>query len=197
MPTLRSSRFLRASLAGAAVVLFGACADSPLAPTAPGAAVPNAALGSSSSVATPAAGSIGDGILSCPTSVTQSATGVIGKKGGVVRVAGSELVVGPGAVKEPTAFTVVLPASPMMEIEIHAQGVDHYEFRHRVSVTMDYSRCAPSALPAASLAAWYIDSGTKGRIANMRAVDDRASRRLTFYTDHLSGYAAVYRNESE
>ena len=170
-------------------MLLGDCADSPVAPSA---AMSDAALGSSSSTATPAAGTTGDRLLACPAAVGDSATVVIDRRGGSVRAAGSELRVGPGAVSKPTAFTIVVPASSVMEVEIHAEGVPSYQFRHRVEVTIDYSRCAPSALPAGSLAAWYIDSSTKRGLQNMRAEDDRANQRVTFYTDHLSGYAVVY-----
>ena len=170
-------------------MLLGACADSPKAPSA---AVPGAARGSSSSTATPAAGALAGRLLACPSTVGDSATAVIDHRGGVVRAAGSELLVGPGAVSRPTAFTLVVPASPVMEVQIHAAGVPSYRFRHRVAVTIDYSRCAPSALPEGSLAAWYIDPATKRGLQNMRAEDDRESRRVRFYTDHLSGYAVVY-----
>jgi hypothetical protein len=170
-------------------MMLGACTDSPLAPSA---AVPRAPLGNSSSTATPAAGTNDGRLLACPVAVGDSATAVIGTRGGVVRAAGSELRVGPGAVSKPTAFTLVVPASSVMEVEIHAEGTPSYRFRHRVSVTIDYSRCAASALPQGSLAAWYIDPSSKRGLQNMRAEDDRAAQRLTFYTDHLSGYALAY-----
>ena len=190
MSTTRTSRLLRASLVAAATLL-GACADSPVGPSAVG-TTPRLALAEPHFVTTPSPTGAADALLACPSAVTASATAVIGRKGGVVRVAGSELSVTPGAVDEPTAFTLVVPASPVMEIEIHAAGVPHFQFKHPVAVTIDYSRCAASALPAKSLSAWYIDSATQGQIALMHAVDDRASRRLTFRTNHLSGYAAAY-----
>jgi hypothetical protein len=197
--TTGSSRLLRAALAGAAITLLGACADSPVAPSAPMApeALPSAArLGSFGGKAPTLTGAAAetDALLACPSTVTTTGTAVIGRKGGVVRAAGSELIVTPGAVDRPTKFTFVVPASPVVEVDIRAGEAEHFEFKRPVLVSIDYSRCAESALPKTSLAAWYIDPSSRDALGVMGGVDDRKHRRLTFLTDHLSGYAVAYRS---
>jgi hypothetical protein len=62
---------------------------------------------------------------------------------------------------------------------------------------VSYARCSSAALPAGSLDAWWIDDETRAGLGVMLGVDDRQSKRLTFITDHLSGYAVVYRNGRE
>jgi hypothetical protein len=193
--TTGTSRLLRAALAGAALTLFGACADSPVAPTTPD-ALPSEARIAAFRPTTPmlAAAAETDALLACPSTVAASGSAVIGRNGGVVRAAGSELLVTPGAVDRPTRFTMVVPASPVMEVEITAGDAEHYEFKRPVLVSIDYSRCAASALPKTSLAAWYIDSRTRDALGVMAGFDDRKHRRLSFLTNHLSGYAVAYRS---
>ena len=197
MPTIRMSGLSRAVAAGATVVLLGACADAPLAPSAAGTLPSMARVESGVKTTDALTTSDANALLACPSGVAESATAVIGPRGGAVRVAGSELVVGPGAVPRPTTFTLTVPASPVMEIDIRAGGVEHYEFKRPVLVTIGYARCPESALPATSLSAWYIDRTTHNRLDIMASIDDRPNRRLTFLTTHLSGYAAAYRRNNE
>jgi hypothetical protein len=181
----RSSRRGAGFLAGL-VVFLAACSDAPTA-AAPAPAV-NAAVAEPS--ARPASTSAT--LLACPSTTADSARAVIGPRGGSVSVGGSSLVVPPSAVATPTTFTLVAPASPVVQVEVHAAGVDHYEFAHPVTVSVSYARCDDAALPTARLGAWWVDGATLERLGVMAARDDRRQRRVTFITDHLSGYAVVY-----
>ena len=188
---LRSTR-LRAALVVAVGALLAACSDAPTAATAPTAPRPGAAVNAATADPFAITASPTATLLACPSTVADSATAVIGPRGGMVGVEGSAILVPAGAVRTPTAFTIVVPASPVVQVEVHAAGVEHYQFARPVAVSISYARCSDSALPDSPLGAWWIDSATLSQLGVMAGIDDRAHRRVTFITDHLSGYAVVY-----
>ena len=189
---LRSTR-LRAALVVGVGALLAACTDAPTAATAPTTAPrPGAAVNAATADPLAVTASPTATLLACPSTVADSASGVIGPRGGMIGVEGSGIVVPAGAVRTPTAFTVVVPASPVVQVEIHAAGVAHYQFVRPVAVSISYARCAAAQLPATSFGAWWIDSATLDQLGVMAGIDDRTHRRVTFVTDHLSGYAVVY-----
>jgi hypothetical protein len=172
-----------------AAFAVAACSDAPTSPTnAASRSVPidaNAALVSAGNTSQ---------YLSCPSTQSFSATKVIGPRGGILAVDGSALAIPPGAVATPTRFTLTVPASDIMQIDAHAEGVDHYVFQRPVIITIDYSRCARSVDQLPSFSAWYIDTATRSPLSWMGGVDDRLSHRLFFATGHLSGYAVSERS---
>lgn len=129
----------------------------------------------------------------CPVDSTETGdVGIIGTLGGVLSLGGTSISIPPGAVPQATAFQIVLPESQYMQVEIHAVGLSSFLFQQPVSVTLDYSRCPGGALPAGStLHAVYVDS-TGAVLQDMGGQNDSTSRRLTFSTGHLSGYAVAY-----
>jgi hypothetical protein len=127
-------------------------------------------------------------LLYCPSARSMQTSATIGQAGGVVAVGGFSMRVPGGVLSEPTRFTLLVPASQYLEVEISAAGYKHYQFERPVMVTLDYSRCSFD-LRTADFSAWYIDSDTKEPLANMGGHDDRGRHRVTFFTDHLSGYA--------
>jgi hypothetical protein len=132
-------------------------------------------------------------LLACPSIGTQSTTGIIGVLGGVLSLGTTKIEIPLGAVLEPTLFQVIVPESPYMEVEIHAVGLTTFLFKRPVRVTIDYSRCTDDAIPyGADLQGVYIDGQTKAVLQQMGGTDDRSSRRITFSTGHLSGYAVAY-----
>ena len=191
MPNLTRSIRLRGALLSGAVAFLAACSDSPTAPVAAGSSAPRAV---NASVADPSAltASSSATLFACPNTKTRSASAVIGPRGGMVGVAGSALVVPPGAVHRPTTFTFTLPESPYLQVDVSAAGVEHYSFARPVALTINYAHCSRSGLPDAPLGAWWVDTETLERLGVVAAVDNRRLRRLTFITDHLSGYAVIY-----
>jgi len=178
----RRSLPLRALAAGLAVLL-AACADSGI--TAPDGA---AAL----DVAAARAKTVGSAtLLACPGLNTERASAVIGAAGGTLAVGGQVMTVPAGAVPTPTLFTMAVPPGRYMELNISAAGEAHYAFARPVSITVDYSRCRGPE-PTVALDAWHIDSATRELLQDMNGVDDRAARKVTFSTDHLSGYAIAF-----
>lgn len=173
-----------------AALLSAACSDAPTNPAASAARdlqyQPSASVVSVSSNSSL--------YLACPSTQTHSASKVIGPRGGIVGVDGSALLIPPGAVPVETRFTFIVPASDIMQIEAHADGVEHYIFQRPVMMTIDYSRCANSVdRLSSSFSAWYIDTPTRSALSWMGGVDDRRSHRLFFATGHLSGYAVSER----
>jgi hypothetical protein len=164
----------------AAVLFTSSCVESPSGPTATSAALTSAPLPSSVAVAT---------LIECPTSLTTSSGGLVGLLGGTLNAAGIKIKFPFGAVGLLTQFELVVPASQYMEISVSAVGLGHYLFGAPVTLTIDYSRCPDSVLERGPLSVYYIDENTKALLQNMGGVDDRANRKITFTTDHLSGYA--------
>ena len=190
MPNLTRSSSLRAALLMGAVALMAACSDAPTAP----AAATSAPRAVNASVAAPAAitASPSATLFACENSKARSASSVIGPRGGMIVVAGSALVVPPGAVARATTFTFTLPESPYLTVDVSAAGVEHYSFARPVAISISYAHCASTGLPDAPLGAWWVDAATLQQLGVMAGIDDRQHRRLTFVTDHLSGYAVVY-----
>lgn len=182
-----SSRVRCAVTGVLAVAIVAACTDAPRT-TSPRVTQLGTSNRSTAVVATPAPQA--PAYLACPSSVAQSTSAVIGPRGGVLTIGGSALAVPPGAVPAATNFTFTLPASDLMQVEVHADGVEHYVFKRPVAVTVDYSRCAAAtdAIPQ-SFGAWYFDPQTRKGLQFMGGVDIRALHRVVFATSHLSGYA--------
>src|SRR4051812_9766739 len=117
--------FNRRWLAAAATLTLsvGACSEPQSSPVEPQFSVSNPSM------------------VECPTSVTHSVSSLIGPLGGLLWLDGSSVTIPVGAVLVPTTITFTIPASNYMEIDVHAAGVDHYQFEKPISVTIDYSRC--------------------------------------------------------
>jgi hypothetical protein len=132
-------------------------------------------------------------LVVCPTQDVASARAIIGPEGGSVGARGSTMSIPAGAVPEPTLFEVITPVSRFMELEIHAVGQSAYRFARPVSITINFSRCPGDSIPAtAILKGAYIDTVTDQVLELMGGAVDKNGRKLTFFTDHLSGYAVAY-----
>jgi hypothetical protein len=132
-------------------------------------------------------------LLACPTHEVQSARAVIGPDGGGVAVRGVSIAIPAGAVSEPTEFEVTVPASPYLEVEIHAVGYDTFQFQQPATITIKYSSCSDNSVTAsARFVGAYIDTETNQVLEVLGGVDDKAARRVSFTTWHLSGYAVAY-----
>ena len=130
-------------------------------------------------------------LVECPTNQTTTTSAVVGLLGGVIQLGGTSITIPSGALTTPTLLQVTIPASPYMEIDVTAVGFTSFLFQQPVSVTVDYSRCARADLDQQTLHVWHIDPVTKQLLEDMGGTDDKASRRITFSTGHLSGYAVA------
>lgn len=130
-------------------------------------------------------------LVECPTDQTTSSSALVTPLGGTVSAGGASISIPAGAVLVPTTITVTVPASQYMEIDITAAGSEHFTFQSPVTVSVSYARCTRSDIDKSPLSIWYIDSGTKALLENMGGSDDKVARRITFITDHLSGYAVA------
>lgn len=135
----------------------------------------------------------GPKLLVCPTSTTL--TGVFLADpilGGSLSLGGTTVSIPAGAVSLPQLFVVTIPASKYMEVDVTAQGLTSFLFNQPATITIDYSRCSLSATENKQLKVYHIDTLTKALLENMNATDDKAARKITFQTGHLSGYGVAY-----
>lgn len=122
----------------------------------------------------------------CALEPEQEFTGWAGASGATLGGGGVAVTIPAGAVLQPTQFLIRIPSTPYAEVEIHANGQEHYQFHEPVVISIDYSRCGT---PAGNLSAWHIDPDTKALLENMGGVNDVLNERVLFSTMHLSGYA--------
>ena len=137
----------------------------------------------------PAFSSSGATLVECPVAETRSTTGVVGLLGGTISLDGHSISLPAGAVLLPTQIELTVPASNYMEIAIHANGLESFEFNAPVTVTLSYDRCTRSDIDQRTLTAWHIDEATKALLENMGGTDDKQARTVTFTSGHLSGFA--------
>ena len=130
-------------------------------------------------------------LIECPSNETATTSSVVGLLGGVIQLGGTSITIPSGALTTPTLLQVTIPASRFMEIDVTAVGFTSFVFQQPVSVTIDYSRCTRSDIDQQTLHVWHIDPLTKQLLDDMGGTDDKASRRITFSTGHLSGYAVA------
>ena len=131
-------------------------------------------------------------LVTCPIKTTRSVSALLGPLGGTLSLDGTSVTLPAGAVTVPTLLTLTIPASNYVEVEITANGLEHFLFELPVAVSIGYGRCTRSDIDAAPLTAWYIDGATNALLEHMGGVDDKASRTVTFSTGHLSSYAIAY-----
>lgn len=139
-----------------------------------------------------ATGTLAPRLLACSAAETRSTQDVVGVAGGTVQLGATAIRLPGGALAAPTLITLTIPASAYMEIEVQAEDFATFVFQQPVSITIDYSRCADAAIEGNALAVWQIDPVTKAFLERQVGTDDRATRTITFTTDHLSGYAVAF-----
>lgn len=130
-------------------------------------------------------------LVECPSNETTTTSAIVGLLGGVIQLGGTSITIPSGALTAPTLLQLTIPASRYMEIDVTAVGFTSFVFQQPVSITIDYSRCTRSDLDQQTLHVWHIDPVTKQLLEDMGGSDDKASRRITFSTGHLSGYAVA------
>jgi hypothetical protein len=129
-------------------------------------------------------------LITCPAPAAQASTGLIGPLGGVLAVGGIRVIVPVNAVLAPTSFTLTVPASNYLEIDVKAGDADHFVFARPVIVAIDYGRCGLPRFHSA-LSAWNIDPDTKALLEEMPSVDSQLTQTIIFSTIHFSGYAVA------
>ncbi len=131
-------------------------------------------------------------LIQCPApAAPATSSALIGPAGGVISAGGVSVIIPADAVLgDPVTFTLSVPASNYVELEVTPAGSDHYTFARTITVSVDYGRCG-SAYDASLLSAWNIDPITKQLLQPMVSVDNKLTHTVTFVTDHFSGYAVA------
>jgi hypothetical protein len=183
---------IRRALVGAAVLLAGAaCADVATQPGESGPRLRRDEVVDSVTAAKQLEAPLH--LLACPSNDSAVSRAVIGPDGGTIGARGTTITIPAGAVPDSTLFEVVVPASPYMEADIRAVGVDHYVFLSPATITINYARCPAGADPdSATLQGVYVDTRTYTVLQQMGGVTDRSAHKVTFATGHLSGYIVAY-----
>lgn len=163
----------------AAAAAFTACSEPTTAPTFDEAA-PN--LGATQTAS---------GLLECRRTFFDITGGLIGPLGGVLALNGHSITFPPLALDRLALVTLETPSTRFVEVEARVNRQDHFQFGQPVTVVLDYSRCLPWEIGPEPVTVWQIDPDTKAFITDMGGVDDRENRRITFTTDHFSGYAVA------
>ena len=133
----------------------------------------------------------GPSLVECPTSESATSSALVGLLGGTVQVGATSISIPSGALSVPTIIQVTVPSSRYIEIDVTAVGFTSFLFQKPVSVTIDYSRCSRGDVDQQTLHVWHIDPVTKQLLDDMGGSDDKTTRRITFTTGHLSGYAVA------
>lgn len=126
--------------------------------------------------------------LICPVDTTRSVHGTLGLLGGTIALDGHSITLPPGAVLRPTDFTLTVPKSNRVEIQIHADGHDSFRFLLPATVTISYDRCERQDFDPDALSVWHIDEITGQLLELMAGIVDPDSRDISFSTGHLSGF---------
>jgi hypothetical protein len=132
-------------------------------------------------------------LLRCPSPTSEfDALALVDDWGGTIAGEHAALLVPFAAVDDDVSITIESPASPYLEVSLHVAGYEHYTFDRPVTVTIDYSRCAESAIAShAALRVIYVDTETKYPLEDMGGVVDSVARTITFQTGHFSSYAVA------
>lgn len=131
---------------------------------------------------------LGPTLLECPVNVTRSVTDTLGIDGGTLELDGHSITLPMGAVLLPTVLTLTVPAGKYVEVHIDANAQETFEFELPVSIALSYERCTRSNIENTALTVWHIDEETKALLEHMGGTDDKTARRVTFTSDHLSGF---------
>ena len=131
-------------------------------------------------------------LLVCPSSQTQTTSGVIGVNGGTLSLGGTSVTIPLGALLGETTVEITIPAGQYMEVDLTVNGGQHISFLQPVTVTIDYSRCNYWDTLFKTLSVWNIDPTSKALLENEGGLDNKLLRNITFTTLHFSGFAIAY-----
>ena len=126
--------------------------------------------------------------LVCAAAPAAATTESVGVLGGSVELNGHALSLPAGAVEALTPFSINVPASDRVEVQVRAGLAEHFSFLLPVTLTLDYSRCTEEELAGKTLRIYYWDRETGQYLEDMGGDDDRQNRRIRASTDHLSDY---------
>jgi hypothetical protein len=128
----------------------------------------------------------------CPTDQSYRTEGMIGPRGGTLRVAGHRLTIPAGVLTEETRFFMHAPAGREVKLELRAGSGPHYRFSAPVIVTISYDRCTRQHRSESGMTAWHVDDTGTRLLEPMGGKDDRKRKAVTFRTTHFSTYLVAY-----
>ena len=150
-------------------------------------AVPGAVAGTVTGVLTTVAQPLR--LVDCGPANGYSATATIGPDGGTLAAGRYRVDFPAGAVASPQTFTLTVPSGRNVEIDVRADGYEHFWFAAPVTVTLDVARCG--VLPTGAQV-WNVDEVTKAPLEAMGGVVDALTGTMQFQTLHFSGYTIAW-----
>ena len=130
------------------------------------------------------------GLLACPTSETYSASKVIGRAGGTLRVGPHTLTIPPYALDRDVPIEGVAPAGNHVVVQFQPHGL---KFERKVALTLSYAHCGLTSTLLYSLKPKivYFDdaSGALKILEVLPSLHNLWARSVTGPTDHFSKYA--------
>jgi hypothetical protein len=168
-----------ASVAALALLAALACRD---ATTGPAPAAPSASISATSA---------GPKLLKCSARAAAKLAKRLDTAGGDLVIDANRLVVPDGAVDAPTEFELAVPATNRAQVDLAADGREHFTFAEPVAITIDLRHCGDAEL-AGPLSVWYIDAQTGSLLEPMGGTLDSVAKTITFTTEHFSSYAVAH-----
>ena len=172
-----------------ALVLAGALACAPDAPTQPPSANLDLAGGLVSgatdvvSGTTEVLGSAVHGLLACKATKSYSSSARIGSAGGMLRVGPHTLVVPQGALASTVTITADAPRGEYVMVHFEPEGL---QFRKPTALTLSYSQCG--LVNGLLLKVVYVDDD-RNILETLLSVPNLLDRSVTGQVGHFSNYA--------
>jgi hypothetical protein len=116
---------------------------------------------------------------------------LLGPLGGLLSLDGHSLFVPIDALLNLAFVTMREPATTNVEVDVRVNFRPHWQFAKPVTVTLDYSRCEASDIGEGPVTVVEINSFTKEILREVGGVDNRDAEKISFETDHFSGYAVA------
>ncbi len=115
-----------------------------------------------------------------------SVTQTIGPAGGEIKIGRHTLKIPGGALKTPTAITVVAPSDTVNRLRFAPEGLT---FQKSVSLVMSYANCTLDRVAPKEIV--YLDDSLR-IIAHQPSRDDPAGKRVAGLISHFSQYAVAW-----
>jgi hypothetical protein len=116
---------------------------------------------------------------------------LLGPLGGLLSLDGHSLLIPSGSLLNLALITLKQPATTFVEVDVRVNFRPHFQFAKPVTLTLDYSRCDASEIGEGPVSVVEINPFTKAILREVGGVDNRDAERISFETDHFSGYAVA------
>lgn len=184
---MKPLRTLTALTAALLIAFTAACSDN--APTAPAQAPELSLIGDLTGTLTGVVGGVlkpVTGLLKCDVRETSTATRVIGREGGVIKVGPHTLIIPRDALTSNETITATAPKGDVVAVEFQPHGL---KFARPTVLTMSYQECGlvKTLLKRLNPRIVYVDEN-RNILETLISLPDLLRQTVTAKTDHFSSY---------